>query len=619
MDRKVWTRHGVAVVVSLVVATGGGSAAAMDRGGEPSSRTRSTVADAPAPIPVDSIRVDGGARFTDDRSITIGVGPASDARVIDGVRLRNRVEGEPEDWVDATSLDGIAWALGSGPDGQRTVEAQVHYGGGDWSDVMSDAIILDTTAPDASFEIINKFGAAGEPWSAHGLGVEEPLLRVLVRDASFGAGGDVARIAIRVNDLPLRERDPDNSTRVRDGDLITYTDMYSDLYRDYDYPRGTITVKAKWRDEAGNWSDVVSDSYEMLHYEPVATLFVDGTRVPADLPDGPMPPPPATNSATNIELRVRIDHLPIGPDGETGTVEAMWISGDHDGPYRKLTWGDGASRSVDWSLIDTRYGYATTDGIKDVYIRLRPSIGRERSLRFRVILDRVTPTSDEPVTAVAIGSVVGSSGEATAAATTSIKGMVTWKGSDRSSKGKSGVGSYTLQRSVNRGSWKSQSLTKRTDRKAVSVLSASDGYRFRVRTTDRAGNRSSWKSGAELRPSIVSEGSSKIRYTGKWTSRSRSDALGGKLRTTTTKGGSASLTFRGTGIAWVAPRSPDGDSVDVYIDGRKVKTAHLVASTYQPRRVVFSTAWTKAGTHTIRIVHRYPEHALPLDAFIVLR
>jgi hypothetical protein len=95
--------------------------------------------------------------------------------------------------------------------------------------------------------------------------------------------------------------------------------------------------------------------------------------------------------------------------------------------------------------------------------------------------------------------------------------------------------------------------------------------------------------------------------------------LGGKLRTTTSKGGSAALTFTGTGVAWVAPRSPDGDSVDVYIDGRKVKTAQLVASSHQPRRVVFSIAWRKAGRHTIRIVHRYSGHELPLDAFVVLR
>jgi hypothetical protein len=85
-------------------------------------------------------------------------------------------------------------------------------------------------------------------------------------------------------------------------------------------------------------------------------------------------------------------------------------------------------------------------------------------------------------------------------------------------------------------------------------------------------------------------------------------------------GGSASLTFTGYGVAWVAPRTAGGASVDVYIDGRKVKVAHLTsAGGYQARRVVFSTAWTKQGRHTIRIVNRYPDTEMPLDAFIVLR
>ncbi|MFN8519433.1 MAG: hypothetical protein U0667_08615 [Chloroflexota bacterium] len=573
-----------------------------------------------ASAPADSIRLDAGASFTDGVTVKVSVGPASGGRTIDGVRLRNVVDGEPDDWTDVSALNDVSWSLHDGPDGQRSVDARVHYQGGDWSDVMSDSIVLDTTAPVASFEIINKFSASGDPWSAKGAGVDWPLLRVTLHDASFPLGGDIARIAIRVNDLPLRERNPDNSTRVRDGDSITYTDMYEGLFDDYEVPRGTITVKARWRDEAGNWSDVTTDSYEMVQYLNVATLWADGSVIPQPYADEPMGPAfAATNSATDMELRVRIDHLPVGPDGQTGTVDEIWVSGDYYGPWLKRSWGDGSTKTLTWSLTNTKYGYTSGDGIKKVYIKLRPSIGRDRSLGVSVILDRVTPTSDEPVTAVAIGSVVGSSGDTTAAAGESIKGSVVWDGADRKAKAKSGVGSFTLQRSANDGAWTTQRLAKRTARTATSSLASSNAYRFRVRTTDRAGNRSAWRSGQEVRPTIVSEASSKIQYSGNWKTRSQDDALGGRLRTTSTKGGSASLRFTGTGVAWVAPRSVDGDSVDVYIDGRKVKTAHLVASSYQPRRVVFSTAWSKRGTHTIKIVHRYSGHELPLDAFIVLR
>jgi hypothetical protein len=60
--------------------------------------------------------------------------------------------------------------------------------------------------------------------------------------------------------------------------------------------------------------------------------------------------------------------------------------------------------------------------------------------------------------------------------------------------------------------------------------------------------------------------------------------------------------------------------VDVYVDGRKVKVARLSSGGgYQARRVVFSTAWTTRGRHTIRIVLRYPDREMPLDGFVVLR
>jgi hypothetical protein len=81
------------------------------------------------------------------------------------------------------------------------------------------------------------------------------------------------------------------------------------------------------------------------------------------------------------------------------------------------------------------------------------------------------------------------------------------------------------------------------------------------------------------------------------------------------------LRFTGRGIAVVAPRSPIGGEMSVYIDGRLIKTVYLYGSTYQARRVVFSKSWASSGTHTIAVVKKYanPDAPISLDAFLVLK
>ncbi len=602
-------RRGSAGIVAVMCVVALSLPSVASAGVVPAMRPSENLPQADSAPGFDSFWISGGQRFVDRREVDLLFGARSSG-AIDEIRVSNEIaDGElvsPDLFGTSRTIRG--WLLASGDDGERAVHAQVRSGD-EWSAVMTDTIVLDTTAPVGSFDVVNETLALGDPWSTLG-GVSDPLTRMDVRDDSFARGGSV-RIATTVDELAWREHSPDGSVHREQPDSMRFTHeiVWSDRYS---RPAGPILLKARWRDEAGNWSDVETYILRIRQYLPVATLFVDG-NVAGDDRD------PATREANDVSIRVRIDHMPVGPDGEVADVGSLRIGGEFYGPKKRFDMSGRSSITFDWSLVDDRFGYTNGDGLKDVYIWLDPSVGRERSLKYRVILDRVTPTSTEPVAAVAIGSVVGTGGAGVTATTgTRVEGTVAWKKAN--DRGKSGIGGYRVQRSDASGTWRSAASTKASVTKATADLRTSRATRFRVQATDRAGNRGAWRTGALLRPQVIPEGSSSIRYKGRWTTETRDDALGGRLRMTSTIGGSASLTFTGYGVAWVAPRTPDGDAVDVYIDGRKVKVAHLTSTGgYQARRVVFSTAWAKRGRHTIRIVHRYRDHEMPLDAFIVLR
>ena len=66
----------------------------------------------------------------------------------------------------------------------------------------------------------------------------------------------------------------------------------------------------------------------------------------------------------------------------------------------------------------------------------------------------------------------------------------------------------------------------------------------------------------------------------------------------------ATMRFTVRSVAVVAPRSSTGGEMNIYVDGKFAKSIYLYGSTYQPRRVVFSTSRTSSGTHTIAVVKK---------------
>jgi hypothetical protein len=168
------------------------------------------------------------------------------------------------------------------------------------------------------------------------------------------------------------------------------------------------------------------------------------------------------------------------------------------------------------------------------------------------------------------------------------------------------------------GSWNDVTLASPTSTKARQAVNTGTTNQFRVQATDLAGNTGAWKNGPSFGAVVTQDTSAKIVYSGAWRSVSRTDALGGTLRSATAVGAFAKLTFTGRGVAWVAPRTSPGATIAVYVDGRFIKNVYLSSNSYQARRVVFSMSWKARATHTIKIIKKYRSYTLPIDALLVL-
>ncbi|GAB3797510.1 hypothetical protein GCM10028798_08860 [Humibacter antri] len=121
-----------------------------------------------------------------------------------------------------------------------------------------------------------------------------------------------------------------------------------------------------------------------------------------------------------------------------------------------------------------------------------------------------------------------------------------------------------------------------------------------------------------------------IGYSGSWThdsgkSWTAADYQGTETYSDTT-GDSASYTFTGTGIQWIAPESLNHGLADVYIDGTKVGTVDTfyAGNPPQAQQVVFQKTGLSNAQHTIKIVVTGQKDAasqgtfVSIDAFNVL-
>lgn len=107
-----------------------------------------------------------------------------------------------------------------------------------------------------------------------------------------------------------------------------------------------------------------------------------------------------------------------------------------------------------------------------------------------------------------------------------------------------------------------------------------------------------------------------ITYGPGWRSASYSAYAGRQVTYSTRRGSWATMTFTGTGIAWVGPVGPTRGKAKVYVDGKLAATVNLRRSNFDARTILFAKA-LKAGEHTIRIVVTTSGKPVALDQLIV--
>ena len=305
---------------------------------------------------------------------------------------------------------------------------------------------------------------------------------------------------------------------------------------------------------------------------PIVTLAVEGSETPGEILVYSATPRGFTPSSAKLTGRSPTGTVVTSPNGTSLSVPAPEVG----------RW------SVRWSGLR---------GGANVAAYLDPTGS---------MLDVAAPRVVAPMARPLAGATLG---------TTAVPIRLSWDGSDTGS----GVAGYEVSVSRNGGGWTSVKLPAASATSVTISLPRSGTTRYRVRAIDRADNRSAWVEGPLLRAAFVDDRAATVR--GSWTRRSSSSWIGGSTRTSTSRNASATYTFTGSAIAWMAAVGPTRGKATVSIDGRVIGTINLHASTVRMRRQVFTWATRTPGRHTIRIVVSgtagHPR--VDVDGFLVLR
>jgi hypothetical protein len=137
-----------------------------------------------------------------------------------------------------------------------------------------------------------------------------------------------------------------------------------------------------------------------------------------------------------------------------------------------------------------------------------------------------------------------------------------------------------------------------------------------VGTTSGGTPRGTVASWIDSKDTRLSEKSDQIAYKQSWSTARYSGYAGDRVRYATRKGASATITFTGTGIAWIGPTGPTRGTARIFLDGKAITNVNLRRSSFTARTVLFSKA-LKAGEHTLKIVVTSRGRPVAIDELII--
>ncbi len=130
-------------------------------------------------------------------------------------------------------------------------------------------------------------------------------------------------------------------------------------------------------------------------------------------------------------------------------------------------------------------------------------------------------------------------------------------------------------------------------------LDSSYAWDMNLYGTDRAGNTGQ---AVHVPVSFFSVPSSvNIAYVKTWSTSSNSKYLGGSTKYATAAGATATYTFTGRAIGFVSTKGPSRGKAEIWIDGVKMATVDLYASSTKYRVLAYQTSWTDLASHTIMV------------------
>jgi hypothetical protein len=181
------------------------------------------------------------------------------------------------------------------------------------------------------------------------------------------------------------------------------------------------------------------------------------------------------------------------------------------------------------------------------------------------------------------------------------------------------VTTYRLNRRVDGGGWVNVPLADPTKPRAQMTLDSWRVYGFRVAAVDSAGRLGAWSAESKIRTRQALQTESNITYSGAWPRKVSPSYLEGSTRGTSEAGASAEFTVNKRGVAWVATQGPGRGRAAVHVDGVRVATVNLNATTTRYRRVVWTRAWPDAAERTVKFVVEDPAtRGVDVDGLMVV-
>jgi subtilisin family serine protease len=164
-----------------------------------------------------------------------------------------------------------------------------------------------------------------------------------------------------------------------------------------------------------------------------------------------------------------------------------------------------------------------------------------------------------------------------------------------------GAQRYELQYSRDEGAWQQITLKKPLKRRVNTKLWPGTSYRYRMRvmTNDSWG---AWQTSKAYVATPEMAHDPSIALTGSWHAITPRGSYSEVAAYSTDTGARLRFDFVGRSVSWIATKGPKRGKAAVYVDGNKVATIDLYASSTKYRRVVFRRAWTDAGSHRLEIV-----------------